>query len=261
MASRFFLFAILVGNIGLAKADFLTFNLVIPSSSLTLSGIANVPAAGGSFAYAAQGAGSLVTTYAGTFGVNVDNVLNPTTISFASAILDANSNGSWLPSNGGGTSTLAVGDYGISVAAIAANAKLRDVIFNLSAASTGVTAGTGAFSVAGQTFQHTGGSIDVFSAPLGGGDTALLTTSGLNVNAASGTYTVAGGIATLTIPVTFTAAYSIPGAGVTGTNTFTGTLVGVTAVPEPSSMILMGGMFGCAALWRKRKTLKSRLAQ
>ncbi len=264
MSFRFFFFAVLVLNLGLAKADFLTFNLVIPSSSLTLSGSATVPAAGGgTFAYAAQGAGSLVTSYAGTFGVNVDNVLNPTTISFASASLDANTNGSWLPSNGGGAATAAIGDYGIAIPTIPGGAfgKLRDVVFNLSAASTGVTAGTGAFSVAGQTFQHTAGSIDVFAAGLGGGDTALLTTSGLNVNAASGTYTVAGGIATLTIPVTFTASYSIPGAVVPGSNTFTGTLVGVTAVPEPGSMILMGGMIGCIALWRKRKTLTSRLAQ
>ncbi len=256
---QFFLFTLVMANGATLKADFLTFNLVIPSSNLTLSGISNVPAAGGSFNYSAQGAGSLVTSYAGTFGVNVDNVLNPTTISFASAVLDANSNGSWRPNNGGTLDTLSVGDYGISVPTIpggGATAKLRDLIFNLSAANASVTAGTGAFSVAGQTFQHTAGSIDVFAGGLGGGDTALLTTSGLNVNAASATYIVSGGIATVTIPVTFTAAYSIPGAGVTGTNTFTGTLVGVTAVPEPGSMILLGGAFGCAALWRSRKTLK-----
>ena len=78
-----------------------------------------------------------------------------------------------------------------------------------------------------------------------------------NVNAASGTYKVVGGIATVTIPVTFTAAYSIPGAGVTGTNTFTGTLVGVTAVPEPSSMALVG-LVGIGVVVRRfrKKTAK-----
>ncbi len=249
------LFSFFVANCASLQADFLTFNLVIPSSSLTLSGIANVPAAPGSFAYSAQGAGSLITSYGGTFVVNVDNVFNPTTISFVSANLDANSNGSWRPNNGGGADTPTIGDYGMSVPAISANAKLRDIVFNLSAATTGVTAGTGAFSIAGQTLQHTAGSIDVFAAGLGGGDTATLTSSGLNVNAGAGTYTVAAGIATVTIPVTFTAAYAITGANVTGTNTFTGTLVGVTAVPEPTS-ILLCSMVGIIGLSMRRRSLR-----
>ena len=253
MAFRFLVLVVLVVNAGLAKADFLTFNLVIPSSSLSLSGSSDVTGAG-TFSYQAQAAGSLATTYAGTFGVNVDNILNPTSIAFVSGSLTANNNGSWLPNNGGTSgTTAAIGNYGIAVTAIQANAKLREVVFNLSAASTSVASGTGAFSVTGQTFQHTAGAIDVFSALLGGGGTSALVNSGLNVNAANGTYTVSGGIATLTIPVTFSVGYAIPAAGVTGTNTFTGTLVGITAVPEPCSMILIGGAFGCVAFLRKRR--------
>ena len=257
MAFRVLLFVILVVNAGLAKADMLTFNLVIPSSSLTLSGSADVSAAGGPplVTYSAQAAFSLATTYAGSFVVNVDNILNPTSISFVSGSLDANSNGSWLPNNGGTVGTTPdVGDYGFSVPSIAANGKLRDVVFSVSAASTNVTAGTGAFSVTGQTFQHTAGAIDVFSSALGGGDSAALVNSGVNVNATSGTYTVSGGVATLTIPVTVSIGYLTPGAGILGTNTFTGTLVGITAVPEPCSMILIGGAFGCVAFLRRRRT-------
>ena len=256
MTFRLFLFAVLVFNAGLANASILTFNLAVPSSNLALSGSASVTGAG-VVNYAAQGgAASLSTTYAGSFTVDVNDLFNPTSIRFVSGALVANSNGSWLPNNGGtnGT-TAAVGDYGFAAPSITANGKLRDVVFSFSAASTNVTAGTGAFSVLGQTFQHTAGSIDLFSATLAGGGSSALVNSGVNSSAASGTYTVAGGIATLSIPVTVNIGYAIaiPNSGVLGTNTFTGTLVGVTAVPEPSSMILIGGAFGCVAFLRRRR--------
>lgn len=56
------------------------------------------------------GGTSLTTTYSGTITVDVDNIANPTTISFISANAAAANSGNWLPEIGGGT----VGDPNVS---------------------------------------------------------------------------------------------------------------------------------------------------
>lgn len=48
------------------------------------------------------GGTSLTTTYSGTVTVDVDDVMNPTTISFVSANAVAANSGNWLPQEGGG---------------------------------------------------------------------------------------------------------------------------------------------------------------
>jgi hypothetical protein len=45
---------------------------------------------------------SLTTTYSGTITVDVDDVMNPTTITFVSATAAAANSGDWLPQEGGG---------------------------------------------------------------------------------------------------------------------------------------------------------------
>ncbi len=243
-----------------AQAELVTFNLQA-GSNLALSGNSNVGApVNGSFPYAPQGLNSLIAAYLGTITVDVNNSLAPTSIVFQSAVLDASVNGQWLPGNvstGSGGGTASDADYGMAVAALGANARLRDIVFNLSAPSISISGGS--FSVATQTLAYTSGQFDVYSAGLGDGANISLSNpltsviSGLNSSASQGTYSVVGNIATITIPVTVSINYNIPGTPtVDGTNTYTGQFIGVASVPEPSSLGLLS-IFGCGALARSRK--------
>ncbi|MEQ1829851.1 MAG: PEP-CTERM sorting domain-containing protein [Pirellula sp.] len=251
----------LIGLIGLlllttnhSRGDMLTFN--ITSGSLVLSGNSNVTGVG-NFNYTQQGAGSLTTTYTGSLVVDVNNVLSPTSIIFSNANINANTNGSWSPNDqGNGQTPSSPADYGIRVGEIQANGKLRNIVFNVAAASATVNAGN--YSVANQSWSYLTGNIDVFSDALMDGTSSTLTGSASNTNAAQGTYGVAGSTVTLTVPVTVSIAYTLPGTPtVTGFNTYTGTLTGIAAVPEPTSIALVG-ICGCAGLLirrRKRRTI------
>ncbi len=237
---------------GSARAELVTFNLQ-NTSALTLSGSATV--GGNTYLYTAQGANSLLTSYLGSVTADIDNLLNPTSIAFQSAIMDASISGQWTPSDlsPAGPGAPSDANYGMSVNAIVAVARLRNVGFNLAAVSTTVNAGS--FAVSGQNLTYTTGDIDVHSVPFGGGATAALTGSGANSSANMGNYSVAGNIATLTIPVTFSVDYEIADAGVTGTNTFTGNLIAVATVPEPSSMTLLA-LCGAVLITRRRSSRK-----
>jgi hypothetical protein len=120
----------------------------------------------------------------------------------------------------------------------------------LTAASTPITGGN--FAVGGQTVTYTGGDIDLWSTPLNGGGTAsMIGTSGANSSALTGSYSVVGGVATLDIPVTFSIAYA--SGVVTGNNSYTGRIVAVGVVPEPTSCGLLGLALASGCCWRRRR--------
>jgi hypothetical protein len=247
------------------KADLLTFT--VTGGSLTLSGNSTVSGSGvpgggtvGPLAYTPQLGfpDSLVTSYGGFFVVDVNNVLAPTALEFDRGQIDANVRGPYSPNNAGtGQTPAAPADYGFRVAELGANGKLRDVVFGLTGASTPVTGGT--FSVANQNWAYNSGFVDVFSTALNAGTSQSLLGTALNTNAGLGSYNVAGNTITMTLPVTFSIAYTYTGTEtlptLTGVNTYTGTITAVTAVPEPTSLLLCGlvGFGAIAFRGRMRK--------
>lgn len=237
------------------RADIVTLN--ITSGSLVLTGNAEVVGVG-TFNYVEQGAGSLSTTYGGSFSVNVDNVFAPSNITFTAANVDANTNGTWSPNNAGNSQTPAsLADYGVRVNQILANGKLRNIVFNVTSGLAPVVGGN--FAVGTQSWSYTTGNIDMFSDVLNDGTSATLTGTASNTNANVGTYSVAGNIITMTVPISIALPYSIPGnPTVNGSNIFTGTLTAIAAVPEPGTIalasvgiLLVGGM----AMRRRRQSL------
>ncbi|QDV22035.1 PEP-CTERM sorting domain-containing protein [Aureliella helgolandensis] len=259
---RYLMCTLLIGSsLQTAMADELVFTLDAARSSLTLAGSTTVgDPVNNTFAYTAQGANSLITSYGGAITVDVSDLLNPLSITFLSSNVDANVNGNWLPSDDiVPTEPASAGDYGIRIDAILTNGKMRNVDFNIAAASTSVTGGS--FAVSGQTFGFNSGIIDVYSTALTAGNSidftnaGTLAGTGLNVAAGTGTYSVSGGIATLTIPVAVTLPYTFGPTSeptVEGSQTYTGTLVGVAAVPEPSSLALLSLTAGCIGFVRRR---------
>jgi hypothetical protein len=237
------------------RADVLTFN--ITGGTLTLSGDATV-AGVGTFAYTPQALNSLTTSYSGSFLVDVNNAFAPTTIAFNSATVDANVSGLYSPNNAGDSQTpQEAADYGVRVNAISANGKLRNIAFNVNSGSTTVNAGN--FSVTGQSWSYTAGNIDVYSDALTNGTSSTLTGSGNNTNATLGSYSVVGNTATLTIPVTISIAYNLPGSpAVNGFNNYSGTLTAIAAVPEPSAILLTCAGFAVAGIPIARRRIRLR---
>lgn len=252
-SSLFYLLCI--GVFTKVQADIVVFN-VVGTSSLALSG--NASPGGNNFPYQNQGgAASLTTTYLGTITVNVDNVLGPSTISFQSANLTANLNSiaNLSPQVGGGAAGApgsAPANYGVTIPAVGGVGALRDIAFNIASANTGVAGG--AFSVTNQVWSYNpGSSFDVNAPALGQGRVDLRVTSptGLNTGTA-GSYTVVGNTATLVLP---TAVSILFNDGLTGTNTYNGTITAIAAVPEPSSIALLCicGIGGALVRYRKRR--------
>ena len=87
-----------------------TFTIDPTRSSITLSGEVTIPLAG-TYRFQPQGAGSLTTTYTGTIPVE----LAPPGIRFpGGGAVQANTNGSWQPTVGGGAGS-APADYGLMI--------------------------------------------------------------------------------------------------------------------------------------------------
>lgn len=201
---------------------------------------------------------SLTTTYSGTVTVDVDNVMNPTSITFVSANAMAANSGSWLPGIGGGT----VGDPGLDGDAdpgVAAPANYgyvldylglallygasRNSAFSLTAPSQAVTVGQ--FDPHPLHITITQGTFDSNLSSTVFGDQAIqydlstgyeadncavkVETNNNGCSGAMGTYSVIGNVATLTFPLDYHIGGGTPVVGYTGTFTATATLVqGVT---------------------------------
>ncbi len=238
---------ILLIKSGTVQADLVVFNVQVLQSSLALNANLTAPVA---VALAEQGPGGLTTTYSGTITVDVNNILNPTSITFLSAQLDANPNGTWQPGVSGVAGSLAA-DYGVARPEIGGLGAYRDIVFNVSSGATAVAGGN--FNVTGQTWSYASGSFfDVTAPGLGAGraDLKLGAPTGLN-QGAQGTYAVAGNVITLTLPTNVSINFND---GVAGTNSYTGTIIAIAAVPEPSSMGLVGVATLMGWCWRRRRS-------
>ncbi len=239
-----------------ARAAMVTFD-VQAVSSLTLSGGITVPAIA---SFSNQGgAASLTTTYLGTITVDVDNLLAPTSLTFLSANIDANPNtlGNLSPGASGLGPALPA-DYGITAPTVAGFGAIRNLVFNVAAGATSVTANN--FSVAGQTWSYVNGSSFDVAYPgdqgradltIGPGALPGTTAPATALNTGSnGSYTVSGTTATLVIPTNISLAFAD---GLLGTNTYVGSIRAVATVPEPSTFTLLGVCGACGLAFRRRR--------
>lgn len=256
--AAFIAVTVFVSSESRVQAALVTLNVNQANSSLTISGSVFVVALNSTFPMQEQLPGSLTTSYTGTITVDVDDLFNPTSIAIIGSNLDAVVSSIYLPTVGGEPLIPAApGDYGVFVPVPGDGyGSVRGLIMNVSAASTGVAMGN--FAVTGQTFSPTTGTLDVFAAGLGGGDTTPLTQSGLNNSASLGNYAVSGGQITLTIPADFTIGFSVQdemmATVVTGSVQFVGSVTAVAAVPEPTSFgLALMPVLGTVLLRRPRR--------
>ena len=183
--------------------------IVDPSSSISLS----IDYSG--LTLDEQGPGSSTTTYSGVLVVDVDNVETPTSVDFVTSVMIAANSGNWLPAVGGGP---APGNPGIAApanyGAFEATgflligdlyAAIRDLQFDVTTpAPLPVTGGssfpsTQTFTISAGT-SHTnasGGLLDLDGDASSG---SLVGENAVNA-AANSTYSRAGSIFTLTIPI------------------------------------------------------------
>ena len=186
--------------------------------------------------------------------MDVDNLTNPTSIAFVSANAVAANSGNWLPEPGGGSEgnpdmdgdanpgTAAPANYGFLLDAGAIGqlyAASRDTILSLNAASKTITANQ--FDPFGITLTVAQGIFEANrNSPVYGDDAGvdnIANESGTNCtdmagsvnrcNTLMGGYTVAGGVATLTLPLNF-----ILGEGDDVVVTFTGTFVATASLSQ-----------------------------
>jgi hypothetical protein len=240
------------------KAEQVEFQLVGPNSLLAepyIIALGNAP-------MDAQDVGgtSLTTTYSGTITVDVDNVMNPSAISFISANAVAANSGSWLPGVGGGSEgdpnimgdatpgTAAPANYGFVI-----NVDLGSgpSVLYVASRDTALSVNTdviGALPITQGKFDPYGIKVTVpqgtydgnLSSPdLGDEVTAsdsLVGQDGTNCSddsdlsvdrcgEAMGSYAVAGNLATLTLPIDFLIGGGSPEVRFTGTLTATYSLV------------------------------------
>ena len=227
-----------------AHADVFTINPAL--SSLTLSGSTN----GSPFMQ--QGAGSLVTSYFGT----IDASFNASSITFNSALVTANNSGSWQPA-AGGVAGSAPANYGVraTVFPLTALGAIRNLQFSLTSPNP-ITLTGSAFDASQINLTALSGLFDYLVAGVTNGTLDETGLTGPNA-ATGGIFTVAGGIATLTIPILFSQTVTVINPNDT-TFTFTGTLVATAAVPESSTAnLLIAGMIVLAGrqIFRRRSCL------
>ena len=168
---------------------------------------------------------SLTTTYSGTITVDVDDPANPTSITFISAEATAANSGNWLPEIGGGSE----GDPGVDGdatpgVAMPANygfvldlggpsvavlyGAVRDLVLSVnSAAAIPITGGQFSPLDVGITLPQGTYEGNLSSAGLGVGDDVnvedISDLTGTNTATGNGGYSVAGNVATLTLPLKF----------------------------------------------------------
>jgi hypothetical protein len=199
------------------------------------------------------GGTSLTTTYSGTVTVDVDDLTNPTAITFIAANAVAANSGSWLPAVGGGTEgdpgiegdanpgDAAPANYGFFLdlggpgAAVLYGAS-RDTILSLNATARPITAGQ--FDPTDMNITVPQGTFDANLSSGAFGDSAgpdditgLTGTNCANLGCGSsmGTYSVTGNVATLTLPIDFKIGGGTPEVR------FTGTLVAIHSLVQSLS--------------------------
>lgn len=233
-----------------ARAVPISFTFDSSLSSITLDGsFSGIP-------LQEQGPGSKTTSYSGTILVDVDNPLAPTTIQLLGSSAVAAISGQWLPQAGGGP---AAGDPGVAQdanyglflnAGALGNAwgAVRNLVFDVTSGVEPVVLGLFAST---QTLTITTGQFAVNAPALFGGPSEDdLATDTLTNAATPSSYSVAGPLATLTIPISIIDAGDL-------TVMYTGQLVATATVPEPASAALASamlvGMCGMAVVARRRR--------
>jgi hypothetical protein len=236
-----------------AWAEQLVLNLNPQSSQLT--GVAFVPALQVNATAQDPNGESVTTTYSGTITIDVDNLMNPTSIEFVSGNVIAANSGNWLPDIGGGSEgdpdvdgdadpgTAAPANYGFFLDAGAIGqlyAASRDTILSLNATPKTLTGSQ--FDPFGITLTVAQGIYESnINSPVFGDDAGtddITDEAGTNctdmagsVNRCGtmmGSYAVAGGTATLSLPLNF-----ILGEGDDVEVTFTGMFVATASLSQP----------------------------
>jgi hypothetical protein len=195
-----------------------TFTLDSTHSSLDLSGLVLTQ-----YPISEQGTGGLTTSYTGTITAD----LTGSSLTFKSASIAANNNGSWEAAGGGAlANTAAPANYGAAATAvgIATAFAYRNLNLNLASAGATTVGSNGSFALSGETFSLTTGETDGGAPKLGNSSTAypLAGGSGPNAATATGSLVTSNGTSTLTLPVDLTMV--IPSGGVNFTVELTGTL-------------------------------------
>jgi len=246
-----------------SRSEIIQFTLNPALSSLTFNGNANV-AGFGNFILARQGPtgvndpNSLITQFTGTVTADVNSFLNPSSIQFNSASIVASNNGSWLPTQGN-ISLASPANYGFT--ADIGNGAIRNLSFNLTSGVMSISGGS--FAPATQLFTNLPGGTLHIGGPLGFSDvnmTSIVTSNPPNrpnTTLTNATVTSTASLLTISLPVDFNFDYNIPGnPNVNGNFRYSGSLA-FTAVPEPTSFLLLGscGIVGGIIRWRKRRVI------
>ena len=208
-----------------------TYTIDPARSSLTLAATYSV------FAMSEQAAGSLIDSYNGTItGDLVGGTLTFSGGSAVMALLHPGAGSGFDPNPGtGGTD-----NYGGQIPAIGATLAFRSIGFDL--LSGNVVSGTPSTA----PLEFFSGHADYFAPPLvpTDGTVDLIGESVANTSALNATLFTSGSVETLTIPITIIYPGDL-------TATFTGQLVAVRNIPEPTSLML--GAMGLAAGFRRRR--------
>jgi hypothetical protein len=165
---------------------------------------------------------SLTTTYSGTITVDVDDLTNPTSITFISAEATAANSGNWLPDLEGGSAgdpgvdgdatpgVAAPANYGFFIDLGGPNvavlySAVRDVVLSFNSAPIPVSAGQFSGLGVGITVPQGIYYGNLSSAAFGdqAGPQDLTDETGANSANASASYSVAGNVATLSLPLQF----------------------------------------------------------
>jgi hypothetical protein len=141
---------------------------------------------------------SLTTTYSGTITVDVDDPANPTSITFISAEATAANSGNWLPDLGGGSE----GDPGVDGDATPGLAEPANYGFFIDLGGPDVAV---LYSAVRDVILSLNSYGNLSSAAFGdqAGPQDLTDETGSNTASATASYSVAGNVATLSLPLQF----------------------------------------------------------
>lgn len=183
-----------------------------------------------------QTAGSMIDSYNGTISGELDS--GTLTFSVGSAInaqLNPVAGAGFLPFPGSG----GVDNYGGEIGAIGATLAFRSIVFDISGNVVNGTPSTA-------SFKFTSGHADYLAPPLNppAGTSNFLGKTIANSSAMNATILNDGFVETLTIPVEVIYTGNLSA-------TFTGQIVAVRSIPEPTSLLLAA--FGLAVGFRRRR--------